>query len=323
MPTNDDYTTDLRKVKSLLISAALQKRPDVKARQAIQEYPGSLTWEPLDVLMIEGAAWQHVVKEMRCDPRLVFCHPSILIWNKTTSLYYRAMAGLSLKAARDYVGGVEKLESGSPGAKLDEQKALKIAQTYNLFICSIILNSSGWTLENGHRMIIATMGISLDGTNRNKIGEVAEGRVRRLVVEWAMEHQLVSAPPLTAESIDEGLPNSFELTGNIQMTFSSEPDIAFRRGAELLAVVEIKGGIDPAGALERYGAAQKSFSEAVAQSPHCKTFYLTAVTTAELAARIARDRLVEKTYNIIDLLSDLEIREAFLLELFHHTLRIT
>jgi hypothetical protein len=60
----------------------------------------------------------------------------------------------------------------------------------------------------------------------------------------------------------------------------------------------------------------------VAHSPHCKTFYLTAVTTPELASRIARDRLVEKTYNIIDLLSDLEVREAFLLELFHHTLRM-
>lgn len=322
MPTSDDYTTDLRKVKSSLISTALQGRADVKARTAILQFPDALEWYPLDSLMIEPEAWHYVVDSLQIDPKLVFCHPAVLRWNTTTSLYYRAMSGLSLKAVRDYVGAVEKLEIGNKGARLTDAKAHKMAQTFNLFICSIILNSSSWTLENGHRMIIATMGISLDGVNRNKIGAVAEERVRRFVVEWVLERDLLIAPALTVEELDAGLPSHCELTNGIAMDFSSEPDIAFRRDAELLAVVEIKGGIDPAGALERYGAAQKSFSDAVTRSPHCKNFYLTAVTTAELVTRIQRDRLVERTYNIIDLLSDPEARESFLIEIFHHTLRI-
>jgi hypothetical protein len=106
MPEPNAYTTNLRKVKSSLISSALQKRTDVRARQAIERVTAALTWEPLEELMIEASAWRHVVEELRYDPKLVFCHPAVLLADKTTSLYYRALAGLSIKAAKDYVGAV-------------------------------------------------------------------------------------------------------------------------------------------------------------------------------------------------------------------------
>lgn len=106
------------------------------------------------------------------------------------------------------------------------------------------------------------------------------------------------------------------------MNFSSEPDISFQKNNELIATVEIKGGIDPAGALERYGAAKKSFEHAVSQSGRCRNFYLGGVFTEELERRINSDRLVEKTYNMIMILNDKELRDDFFKELFHHTLRI-
>src|SRR5437773_11793068 len=106
------------------------------------------------------------------------------------------------------------------------------------------------------------------------------------------------------------------------MRFSSEPDIAFEQRGIVKATGEIKGGIDPAGALERYGAAKKSFEHAVQRSSRCRNFYLGGVFTPELQRRIDADRLVEKTYNIIALLNDETVRAEFFNELFHHTLRM-
>src|SRR5262249_10880804 len=122
---------------------------------------------------------------------------------------------------------------------------------------------------------------------------------------------------------DENIPRELTLKNGIRMVFGSEPDISFYDGETLLAVVEIKGGTDPAGALERYGAATKSFQSAMRRSTRCKNFYVGAVLTAELQRRITEDRLVEKTYDMIDILTEPTVRESFLRELFHFTLRLT
>src|SRR5438132_14378728 len=106
------------------------------------------------------------------------------------------------------------------------------------------------------------------------------------------------------DQLPELLPKAFRLKVGVVMEFSAEPDISFTQSDELKAIVEIKGGIDPAGALERYGAAKKSFEHAVQRSSRCRNFYLGGVFTAELQRRINADRLVEKTYNIIALLND-------------------
>jgi hypothetical protein len=275
--------------------------------------------------MIDEDAWHYAVQVKGYDPKFVFCHPEILLNKPMTSLYYRGLCALSLKAAKDYFGAVESIEKGHR-ARLDPGKALKMARTYNTFICSIIKNSASWTLENGHRTIVATLGITLDGVMRNKVGDIAERRIRTLVMDWVIDHSLLTDPVLTKEQIQEELPQRCKLTRDVVMEFSSEPDIAFWRQAakarELLAVVEIKGGIDRAGALERYGAATKSFQQALATSSRCKNFFLSAVYTPELERRIRQDRLVEKYFHIVQILDDASVREQFLEELFHFALRI-
>lgn len=276
--------------------------------------------------MIDKEVWDYVVKEKHYDPKIVFCHPDILQHNPITSLYYRGVSGLSIKAARAYFGAVEGLEKGKKKSRLNKDKALKMAQTYNTFISSIIKNSTDWTLENGHRTIIATLGITLDGVMRNKIGAIAEERVRTLILERVIEQELSEKPISKKEYADEQLPRLLRLKENIVMEFSSEPDVCFRKelddSQELLVVIEIKGGIDPAGALERYGAATKSFQHAIKASSRCKNFYLAAVYTPEIERRIKEDCLVEKHFDIIRILEDSEIREQFFDELFHHALRL-
>jgi len=85
------------------------------------------------------------------------------------------------------VRNFENLEKGKQKTNMDEKKALKMARVYNTFICTVIKGSSDWTLENGKRTIIATLGITLDGIMRNKVGTIAEDRVRTLIFEWLKE----------------------------------------------------------------------------------------------------------------------------------------
>lgn len=220
----------------------------------------------------------------------------------------------------------EGIERAGGAVRFPHEKALKISRTYNTFICSIIKNSADWTLENGYRTIIATLGITLDGVMRNKIGDVAEQRVRGMVLEFLFENDLIVEPRLTREEILDNIPGQCELPARVLLKFGAEPDISFSRvteaGAELLAIVEIKGDTDPAGALERYGAAIKSFQDALTKNSRCKNFFLSAVYTAELERRIHEDRLVEKYFNLIEILEKSEERQTFFRELFHFTLRL-
>ena len=322
----NNYSDNLRKVRSLLIVTSLQKRTDLKVFKALKKINITLNWEPLSKYMIDLEIWEYVTIEKNYDPKLVFCHPEIIKALPISSLYYRGLTGLSIKAAKEYIGSIENLEKGNSRARINDEKVNKIAQVYNTFICSIIKGSTDWTIDNGKRTIIATLGITLDGIMRNKIGSIAEERIRTLIFEWLKHNNLiVSSHEYTNEEADN-LPFTCELKNNIIMRFSSEPDISFSKiigdKEELLAVVEIKGGIDPAGALERYGAATKSFQHALTVSPRCKNFFLSAVYTQELKKRIKNDRLVEQYYDIIEILEDKSIRDTFFNELFHYCLRI-
>ena len=319
--STDDYIKDLRLTRSILIVSNLQKRKDLIAKEIIEKYDKKLSFKPLSKFLIDQYAWDYI-SNLNLKPHLVFCHPNLLSEFPVVSLYYRGMAGLSIKAAKDYVGSIESLEVGSKKVRLNDEKVLKMSRIYNLFIGSIILNSTNWTLENGHRTIIATMGISLDGTIRNKVGDIGEDRMRRLVLQWLLDKDLILNPEFNSDNMPDILPRSYELKQDIKMNFSSEPDISFFKNDELIATIEIKGGIDPAGALERYGAAKKSFEHAVSQSGRCRNFYLGGVFTEELERRINSDRLVEKMYNMILILNERKIRDDFFNELFHHTLRI-
>ncbi|MFQ5754182.1 MAG: hypothetical protein ACE5HI_19520, partial [bacterium] len=129
-------------------------------------------------------------------------------------------------------------------------------------------------------------------------------------------------PRLTKITIQQQLPKSCKLVRDFKMYFGSEPDVSFYHKDELLAVIEIKGGTDAAGALERYGAATKSFQHSLETSKRCRNFYLAAVFTPELERRMNDDRLVEKAFDIIEILDNPNTRSSFCNEVFHHALRL-
>lgn len=224
-----DYKQNLRLIKSLLIVTSLQKKRDLEVKKRIQLLELKINWDDLNKLMIEKEVWNYTTKQMGYDPKLVFCHPDILKKEKTSSLYYRGLCG----------------QDGNPRARLSNEKALKMAQTYNTYISSIIKNSTEWTLENGYRTIIATIGITLDGRMRNKVGVIAEQRIKSIIVDWLLEKDLLVEPEIDKDSLLEELPPKLKLMDDIVIKFGSEPDIAFYQEDQLVAVIEIKGGTGP------------------------------------------------------------------------------
>ena len=84
-------------------------------------------------------------------------------------------------------------------------------------------------------------------------------------------------------------------------------------------LIEIKGGKDPAGALERLGAVKKTFDEAPVD---CKNFLVAGVVTTTMRERLEEMR-IEDDFDIESLLHDDRAWARFLNEVFHHALRLT
>ena len=76
---------------------------------------------------------------------------------------------------------------------------------------------------------------------RNKVGGVAEERIRTLIVDWLSERDLI----LEQKKLITKVSSKCTLRKNIIMRFGSERIYHYLK-MMLLAVVEIKGGIDTA-----------------------------------------------------------------------------
>ena len=294
--------------KSRLLSGLVRQRKDIALRKAIEDFGTDLDFESLEDLMISESAWQYATAA-KIAPRFMFAHPSLLQSHPETSQYYRGMALLSQKQVQQLAAPVSSWESGSRKSEVAAKYCIKVARLYNAVISSIIEDSSDWTLENGYRNIIATMGIRLDGMFRNKIGQMAEELIKSRIADWLHGQGLICEPVGGLY----GLPDGYE------MLYGSEPDIRFAKGNRTVATIEIKGGKDPAGALERLGAMQKSFAETPAG---CVNILIAGVVTPAMKTRLDQMGVV-KVYLLGDLAVDGPSWEAFLRELFHHIIRIS
>ena len=301
-------------IRSALISERIRQRTDLALRELIAQYGENLTFHPLDDLMISEQAWRHV-EASDIDPKLVFAHPELLRDSPTVSQYYRGLALLPRKRVTDIAGSVDSWEDGTRKTPIPEQRSKHVARLYNAVISSIIEGAANWTLENGYRNIIATMGIGLDGTFRNIIGQDAEDLIRNRIKSWLASRRLI-----VEQNDDE---TEFRLPDGYSMRYGSEPDIRFQREQNQLprtvATIEIKGGKDPAGALERLGAMQKSFEET---PPDCVNMLIAGVITSEMESRL-ENMGVTKVFLLDDLAHDGEAWIDFLNEVFHYTVRIT
>ena len=301
-------------IRSTLMSERIRQRTDQALRELVESFPGKLEFSPFEKLMISEQAWRLII-DSEIDPKLVFAHPKILKKHPQTSQYYRGIALLPQKRVADIAVPVSSWEDGTRKSPIGDEQSLEVARLYNAVISSIIEGTTNWTLENGYRNIIANMGIGLDGTFRNIIGQDAEKLVKTRIKNWLKSEGLI------LKEDDSG--TQFDLPRGYWMRFGSEPDVLFRlraeRQSEDAATIEIKGGKDPAGALERLGAMQKSFE---ATPANCVNFLVVGVVTEEMRSRLNAMGVV-KVFLLDELAHDGEPWTRFLNEVFHYTVRIT
>lgn len=298
--------------RARLIASHLKKSKDKEMRHVIESFDCPASHYSIDdhsVMGIHAQAWDYIINQ-NIEPKFVFAHPSILQKYPQTSIYYRGISTLPLKRSQKVIPSIKKWEEGKRRNNSYED-CVKISCLYNATISSIIMDSTDWTLENGYRNILATLGITEDGKIRNLIGNLGEDLVKNLILKWFKEEESVE--------ITQNNNNEYILSGNnktIAMKFSSEPDVSFKLNGRLVATIEIKSGTDPAGALERFGAIQKSFGETPS---HSKNFAVLGIVTKEMESRM-RDIHIENYF----ILNDLELNPVdFLNEVFHHALRLT
>jgi len=301
--------------RSVTISRRILERADLEIQDSIAalDIEGGLDYD-LEALCIAEEAWDRV-GQSGIEPRLVFAHPKILKALPASSFYYRNIALLPRKRVSQIAYPVERWEEPESNIRVPEDKALKVSRLYNAVIGSIILNSDSWTMEDSYRNILANMGIGLDGAIRNLIGQAGEAEIRRRMVAWLAERGLL----IRKQDAKDSGRRLFDLRHGIQMRFGSEPDIAFIRDGTPAAVVEIKAGKDPAGALERLGAVKKSFDRT---PPQCRKFLVAGIVTSEMRREL-REMHIDTDLNIDDVLENESEWRRFMNGIFHHALRIT
>ncbi len=203
---SSDYRRLLSQLRSQNLTGRLQRRLDVQARSLVASLDSRFDFEePIEAYLISQGAWDHV-RNLQLNPLSVFCHPDMLIGEPFVSLYYRGISGLSLKEVQNQARSVDNWETvpheRRRKARATTEAAGQVAGLYNSVISSIIENTTNWTLENGYRNIIASMGITFDGSMRNTIGRLPEQRIRRLLLQYLYENEMLLAPEyLDADSL--------------------------------------------------------------------------------------------------------------------------
>jgi hypothetical protein len=192
---------------------------------------------------------------------------------------------------------VDRLEAGKGTCEPQQAKSLAIAINENLnAIYSVALPDA----EKLKGLMYATAGTTVDGSWRNQIGTEGERIVRTLFLKELLSHGEIAkvtsrsgqehdAKDIDADWLDE---NTAELSSCITsngavVQFGSEPDIKLiDQDARTVGGVEIKAGIDPAGALERLGAMMKSFENIRSESSEAETILVAPCITDEVDTRL-------------------------------------
>jgi len=319
-----DHLQEALKSQYVLRSLFLHKKLQEKSFQdLIQNVEAlndpALQWD-LQELHISKSAFAYINKAL-IKPTKVFCHPYVLIKNPPLATYYRGLSGISQKGISKLAANTASLEENRV-KKLEFDRALKISQGFNRIISTIIDGDINYSLEDARRLLLATIGITLDGSWRNQVGETATRQVQEMLLKFISERNLSKKEP--SKKGDSGITQKpIVLKNDWQIVFSSDPDVGiYDKTDQLRVAIEVKGGIDDAGALERYGAARKSFDKARHENVRCTTIYLASCVTKAVEQRIKQDGLVSQTWNLTNILLDEQEREEFLKELFKYQVRL-
>lgn len=308
-------------LRSLFFHRKLQElRFQQLARDADRLTPQNYKWN-LKKLNISRSAWRYV-RKLKIKETQIFCHPKVVRENPKLIAYYRCLAGIPQKGMHKLVFNTSSFENGRR-IDLHTEKAIEISRVINEFVSAIIDSEIEFSLTDAILLLHATAGVQIDGSWRNAIGEEATRQVKSLIVKSLTTRKVVYRYILVDRSEKKTLKDinidklaGLTLKNKYEVKFGSEPDVSFfDPEGPLIGIIEVKGGIDEAGALERYGAAKKTFDEALDKNPRSLTMYLASCMTKTVKKRIEADRSVKRIFNLTSVLLDDVERQKFLDEI--------
>jgi hypothetical protein len=231
------------------------------AQQVDQIKGETLNWDKAR-LEISAKAWDKVVHR-GIKPIIVFAHPEILTNIARSTGYYRMLAMVSQKSMNQVGLSTVRYEEGClPSFEV----AGAIAQHLNKIVSKLIeadetIDAREFDLWRG-----MVAGSQAQGSWQN-----TKGRKMEIVLQGIIRRRLRDSR-LVGEDIDDK--PRITLVNQRVVVFADEPDIGFYEDDKIVAAVEVKGGIDKAGVLERVGAAIKSLSRAKEENPDSVTILI-------------------------------------------------
>jgi hypothetical protein len=306
----------VRKLRELDLWRVIQE-----VRKLVQ-VSASFEWDNLPTLGIDLAAWERI-ENLRITPVLFFCHPRVLAEQPRLLLYYRTIALISQKGLGSLVGGgVAGIEEGRV-EQVAEQRIRQLVQALNSILSVIAKSTPDLQAEQFAGYQFAAAGATIQGSWNNAIGEEGIAQVRTILIEhlrdeivqivWrdstSTSYRAQDHAALLARVADM---RSIRLKDGYHLLFGSEPDISLRDSKNVpIVAMEVKAGNDKAGALERLGAAMKSFENDKNINARVKTVYIVRAMTPELQTRISQGNPFDHTFVLGELLANARTQKTF------------
>ena len=287
----------------------------------------SLNWEHRGDWGISDDAW-NIIIESNISPVIVFAHPKVITLKPSFVKYYRSVAMIPQKgfSAVSKVSNIADIENGKiASGTLSSNKINSIIKVINEFV-SLVINLSSRIDENEIQgMMYVTAGTNIDGSWRNQIGAEGERVIRSIIFRELLRQGDITSvddKELGLKAIGEmdveryhraiDLVRVINLKNGYSVLFSSEPDVTmFNPEGDIVGIIEIKAGLDPAGALERLGAMFKSFENTLAEYPNAVTILAISCITTEVRKRLDASMVVRQTFVTTDITSSDKEKRKF------------
>lgn len=289
--------------KSAFFRQKLHEWGVIEIAYAIERIKGELLDWDLDALGISQDAWDKIIHR-GIKPVIVFAHPEVLTDMPRAVAYYRTLSMVSQKSMARI--GINSARFEQRDILPSSDSALLISQSLNDIISRLVeaterIDAREFDIWRG-----MAAGSQAQGSWQNAKGKRVETEVKRLIQNRLAEKGLVE------RQSPGGL--QIQLTDGRRVVFSDEPDIGIFDGSTILAAIEVKGGIDAAGVLERVGAAMKSLSRAKEDNPDSATILVlqevSLTETAQIDLHNNRE-IVNHWFTLEQLHGDTPEREEF------------
>ncbi|RME72553.1 MAG: XcyI family restriction endonuclease [Chloroflexi bacterium] len=268
--------------------------------QAVDQISGEhLDWD-LSRLDISIKAWNKIIHR-GIKPVVIFAHPAVLSHLPRSTAYYRMLSMVSQKSMGQVGLSIVRYEKGTlPSIDVAE----RIARHLNRIISRLVeaddtINPREFDLWRG-----MAAGAQAQGSWQNTKGQKIETVIRGIVRRRLQERHSVAVDDDTRR---------FSLLDGRMVVFADEPDIGIYRSGKIIAAVEIKGGIDKAGVLERVGAAVKSLSRVKEENSTAVTVLIlqgVSITEQSNLDLQTNQNVVNHWFTVEELLEDDNRREA-------------